>query len=661
MAESPEQILKSWKAIADYLGSTVSTVRRWERGEGLPVRRQEHIKRGSVIAYKHELDVWQQSRTTALPEAPSDRLVSLRPSRARLSRIAGVALIGLRAVGASGWIRLDRDWNLTELGLGRLTAVPGSEQQISFAPGGLAYAYVQDGSEVLVQATGSAARSIWKPVGKAPCCLNWSPDGKWIAISQEPDSGSGYETVAVDPTGEAAPREPFPGGPEVAWTRDSHAIIFARRLGTDPSRIFLRALAGGEVRQLTYPAASAWGDTSASVSPDGQRLAFVRYFTKGIGDVYVSAFGRPEAKRITKIENWITGLDWMPDGKHIVLGTNHAGRLGLFHVDADGRSDAGYIERTEGSIGDPRVVVVEKDRWRIGYTMAESMDSNLTLLNPAAGSVSPIAHSSRGEESPALSDDGNLAFRSDRLGGHDLWVCPLHHCDSPRRLTHNTEDFVAAMPRWSPDGRRLAFVQRVKGKPSILLVDADGANLRVLSTGYDEGAPAWSADGATIFFRSDRSGTPQIWRTAADSPTAPMQLTKHAGVEAYAAADGRHLLFLNVSDNAALMRIFLLDGTEDGPVKGVPPLRDGNWAVVGNSLFYFGRGAKADGFRVHRFDFATGRTHDVHSGPDVFRPLGLSANKHGLVVWSSVGRTQTDIRSIDFSPRSTLSVLVGWK
>src|SRR5215471_7153955 len=54
--------LDSWKEIAAYLGRSERTVRRWEDQEGLPVHRLAHEKRGSVYAYRSELDGWWNSR-----------------------------------------------------------------------------------------------------------------------------------------------------------------------------------------------------------------------------------------------------------------------------------------------------------------------------------------------------------------------------------------------------------------------------------------------------------------------------------------------------------------------------------------------------------------------------------------------------------------------
>src|SRR6202047_774467 len=54
--------LDSWKEIASYLNRHVTTVRRWEQQEGLPVHRHRHAKLGSIFAFARELDAWFESR-----------------------------------------------------------------------------------------------------------------------------------------------------------------------------------------------------------------------------------------------------------------------------------------------------------------------------------------------------------------------------------------------------------------------------------------------------------------------------------------------------------------------------------------------------------------------------------------------------------------------
>jgi hypothetical protein len=58
--------LDAWKAIAQYLGRDVTTVRRWEKREGLPVHRHLHAKLGSVYAFTDEIDAWWQRRSQSI-------------------------------------------------------------------------------------------------------------------------------------------------------------------------------------------------------------------------------------------------------------------------------------------------------------------------------------------------------------------------------------------------------------------------------------------------------------------------------------------------------------------------------------------------------------------------------------------------------------------
>jgi tetratricopeptide (TPR) repeat protein len=62
--------LESWKEIADYLRTSVRTVQRWEKGEGLPVRRHPHSKQDTVYAFQHEIDAWRVARSRGSARTP---------------------------------------------------------------------------------------------------------------------------------------------------------------------------------------------------------------------------------------------------------------------------------------------------------------------------------------------------------------------------------------------------------------------------------------------------------------------------------------------------------------------------------------------------------------------------------------------------------------
>ncbi|MGV9306087.1 S9 family peptidase [Nonomuraea sp. NPDC004354] len=76
----------------------------------------------------------------------------------------------------------------------------------------------------------------------------------------------------------------------------------------------------------------------------------------------------------------------------------------------------------------------------------------------------------------------------------EVWLAEPGH--EPRRLTGGPADLA---PRWSPDGRTLAFVRPVDGKPQIHLLPMDGGEPRVLATD-GAGPPVWSPDGRRLAF-----------------------------------------------------------------------------------------------------------------------------------------------------------------
>ena len=101
--------LDSWKEIAAHLGRDVRTVQRWERGEGLPVHRQQHDKLGSVYAFRDEIDAWRTARS-ARPEEPRDAvsppgLAPPPPERRRSVRFAAMG-VAIGAIAIGGWLTL---------------------------------------------------------------------------------------------------------------------------------------------------------------------------------------------------------------------------------------------------------------------------------------------------------------------------------------------------------------------------------------------------------------------------------------------------------------------------------------------------------------------------------------------------------------------------
>src|ERR1700694_1843692 len=109
-ADAQGRRLESWKEIAAYLGRDVTTVRRWEKREGLPVRRLHHSRLGSVYAYAAELDAWRDKRApTAATDGPDVRQVSeVVRSGAHARRAAALAALALALAAGLIWLVRER-------------------------------------------------------------------------------------------------------------------------------------------------------------------------------------------------------------------------------------------------------------------------------------------------------------------------------------------------------------------------------------------------------------------------------------------------------------------------------------------------------------------------------------------------------------------------
>lgn len=79
-ARSASDRLDSWKEIAAYLNRDISTLRRWEEKEGLPVRRERRKSKVIIYAYKSELDAWLRECHPEAQVAPDEIAVSHTPS-----------------------------------------------------------------------------------------------------------------------------------------------------------------------------------------------------------------------------------------------------------------------------------------------------------------------------------------------------------------------------------------------------------------------------------------------------------------------------------------------------------------------------------------------------------------------------------------------------
>jgi hypothetical protein len=106
-------------------------------------------------------------------------------------------------------------------------------------------------------------------------------------------------------------------------------------------------------------------------------------------------------------------------------------------------------------------------------------------------------------------DGRRLAYVSDKNVRPDLFVdgTPLLGWDRSIDASR-----IVSPPSWSPDGRRLAVVEQRTHRDLLLIVDAEGGTDREIELPFDElYDPAWSPDGTRIAFTALKHGTSDLY------------------------------------------------------------------------------------------------------------------------------------------------------
>ena len=168
-----------------------------------------------------------------------------------------------------------------------------------------------------------------------------------------------------------------------------------------------------------------------------------------------------------------------------------------------------------------------------------------------------------------------------------LFAVATGNPDTPRRLTSGMRD---TSPRWSPDGKQIAFVRSVDkgGHPQpgqIFLLRADGGDARAL-TDQPNGAsePSWSPDGRHIAFSSETG--PDEARTSDKDHKSDVKVITRAEYRSNGKPD-----FL---DSTRHTHVFTLDMSNGATNKPRPAqLTDGEfdeqgtvWAPDGSKIYF---------------------------------------------------------------------------
>lgn len=111
---------------------------------------------------------------------------------------------------------------------------------------------------------------------------------------------------------------------------------------------------------------------------------------------------------------------------------------------------------------------------------------------------------------------------------------------------------INGAPDWSPDGSRLAVVLSKGGSPNIYVVNLASKSLQQVTEGSAiDTEPRWSPDGRSLIFTSDRGGAPQIYQVnLSNKQVQRLTFDGNYNTSASYTPDGKNIVLLHRNNGA---------------------------------------------------------------------------------------------------------------
>ena len=413
---------------------------------------------------------------------------------------------------------------------GRVRPVPntGGGEQPAWSPDGRRIAFVRwiawvAGSPshhalTLIRPDGSGRRTV----ARDACAPDWSPEGTRLAVHQCSVGGGAVGVVRLGTGKLQWLTKEEKDGFEGTWDARGAWLVGWQAgdlVALDPSTIGLRRVLKAGTKKFALaserPAIVRTGGRVLFVAVDHPREPYGLYTVApdgtGVRQFGAGAFGQPA---------------WARDGQLAVVVPGGA----IAIMDARGK-----VQRLLTSGFSP---AWSPDGTEIAFARdvdpGEKFDQHVFVIPSRGGEARELGPGS----DPSWASDGDrIAVGRD---DGELWAYPAEGAE-PTRLTHMRDPTTtcpsqsASDPAWSPDGRKIVFVQTSvncfnRGYLRLAVLDVATGATRSFVKGREsewEVAPAWSPDGRFLAYGTTSATITR--RSPASAPTEPATARSIAG------------------------------------------------------------------------------------------------------------------------------------
>ncbi|HKR27609.1 MAG TPA: winged helix-turn-helix domain-containing protein [Acidobacteriaceae bacterium] len=545
-----------------------------------------------------------------------------------------------------------------------LTALPGWADFPAISP---------DGSRVVFEWTGEQDFTAFdlyvKTIGnekllrltKDPAthlAPTWSPDGTQIAFQRvAKDRGGIYVVPAQGGTVRKlrSTNVSFDSSMHISWSPDGGTIAFADSpFPGGHKRLQLLSLKTLRSTAIEHND-KCIEEVMPAFSPDGKQLAYACSLTSREGEFglsVVTADGR--APRIIKESSgWLKGLEWLPASKSLLFAEKHTGTEHEVLRELDVAT--GVVRDRMTGADSAFSAAFSASAGRLVYVVNTNTKNNIwrgDLLHADSPRVKLIS-TTRDQSCPRYSPDGkHIAFSSNRGGPAEIWMSDPDG-QNVVQLT-SLKSLVAGSPNWSPDSTRVSFDSRNKTPEGQMRADVYIVNVfervpRKLTTGTPGAAmPSWSHDGKWIYFLggSDDTSGERIYRVPSQGGKAEV-LTTARGFWPLESADGQALYFAENSGTSFTLHVASLNPTgTESQVEDMPVLSFvANWDIVPGGVYFF---PADDILTLNYFDFSTRKVRSIFKINGGGAWPGLSVSPEGrYVLYPELDDYRSDIMIVE--------------
>ena len=416
-----------------------------------------------------------------------------------------------------------------------------------------------------------------------------SPDGKFLARVVYEGGKTSLRLRQVASTGEKEIVPAFDGEVYgITFAHDGSSIYYVVQTDPNiPAELRRVSILGGDSQKLIADV-----DSRVTLSPDGRRLAFVRYNTQTKEHAIIIAGEDGSGEQVLIVRKpplEIHGIDWSPDGQviaYVVWGTDKDGYYvnieGVRVADATTHPISTARWRNIQSISwladTSALVITGRDRaslpstpeqiWLVSYPdgtaqrvtndtnyyilAALTADSRTVLAGVRSDTgqiwVAPAGDSARARPvTPntgshpiglAWTADNRIVYDSNASGNSDIWIAGADGSGAKQLTFDPLSDMF---PAATPDGRYILFLTNRSVGWSLWRMEADGSNARELVRNVAQRAPVCSSDSQSVFYLAlDEAGRQVVWKVSIEGGT-PVRVLDRELLNIAISPDGKHL------------------------------------------------------------------------------------------------------------------------